>query len=167
MTQQLQIGHILLEDHARIDRLLKEVFMMAQAFDATAPASVRRLGDEPDPTLERMKSEIHIKWVAIEASLMNHMQAEEAFLFPVLRQVDMQEALALQGEHQAIRNTFTEIGTGVVIATSPITAHFANLLRSHTERESKLLYAWASAHAPQNVAEALRARLKRTFVDCP
>jgi iron-sulfur cluster repair protein YtfE (RIC family) len=161
----VQIGHILLADHERIDRLLGEVFKLAQAFDAQAPQSVRRLGDEPDPVIEQMKTQIHVKWVEIEASLMNHMQAEETFLFPVLKQVDMQEALALQGEHQAIRNTFTEIGTGVVIATSPITPHFAQLLRSHTKRESELLYAWASAHAPPNIAETLKMRLKRTFID--
>ena len=164
----IHIGHILNEDHLRIDRLLGEVFQLAQAFDVQAPTSARgrRLGDEPDPALERMKSEIHIKWNAIEAGLLNHMQAEETFLFPVLRQMDMQEAIALQGEHQALRSTFTEIGTGVVIATSPITAHFANLLRTHTKRETELLYAWASAHAPANVAETLRVRLKRTFLDC-
>ncbi len=157
---------MLLADHERMDRMLAELFEAAQAYEVHPPPSSRRFTmDGPDPVAEEAQSVLRQKWVMLEESLMNHMAAEEALLFPVLRQVDMAEALALQGEHQAIRHTFMEIGAGIGLARSPLTHHFAQLLSKHAQRESALLYAWASAQAPQNITDALRMRLKRTFVD--
>jgi hypothetical protein len=160
-------GQLLLADHERMEGMLKDLYHHASELEANTPPTSKRFMAEPDPKYEQMKAIVQGKWMAIEESLMNHFAAEENFLFPVLKQVDLQEAMALLGEHQAIRTMLHEIGHGLAIVTSPLTPRFAQLLSEHSKRESALLYAWASAQAPPNIAEALMMRIKRTFKEAP
>lgn len=168
MNTSMTCGQMLLADHERIEGMLKELYQLATELESIMPPTSSRFGfQEPDPAYEDAKAKVQAKWLAIEESLMNHFAAEETFLFPVLKQVDLQEAMALLGEHQAIRAALGQIGQGAAIVSSPHTHHFARLLFEHTKRESALLYAWASAHAPPNIADTLRIRLKRTFRELP
>jgi iron-sulfur cluster repair protein YtfE (RIC family) len=157
-------GQILIADHIRMDKVLKEIYDADQAREAQAPASGRWTVME-DSALQKAAYELRAKWVKFEESLTNHFQTEETFVLPVLRQVNPGEAAALLTEHNRLRALLSEIGTGVNLSHSPIAARFFQELASHAYRENALMYPWANTNLPQQTVDLLRTRLQRTFPD--
>lgn len=155
-------GQMLTADHARLEQLLVESFQIAHHLEQQGPASSRLVTNDAHA---QVLGQLRGKWVELEEGLQNHFATEETFLFPMFRALDMREAMALQAEHQSLRETLLEIGggVGVNLARSPMATRFAELLASHTRREEAMLYRWANANLPPQTTEMIRSRLLRTF----
>lgn len=160
----MHAGQILIADHIRMDKVLKEIYDADHTRDAQVPVSGRWTVMD-DSAMQKAAYELRAKWVKFEESLTNHFAAEETFIFPLLRQFNMAEASALLAEHNRLRTLLTEIGTGVNLSTSPLAARFFSELAAHVFRENALTYAWANTNVPEATVALLRTRLQRTFPD--
>jgi len=157
-------GQILIADHIRMDKILKEIYDADHTREEQTPMSGRWTVME-DSALQKASYDLRAKWVKFEEGLTNHFAAEETFLFPLLRQVNPSEAAALTTEHNRLRNLLGEIGTGVNLSQSPLAQRFFSELAQHAYRENAVFYPWANSNTPDQSLNLLRSRLQKTFMD--
>ena len=117
-------GALLHADHERLDRLYVQ---LVDAF---------RGGDWDD---------VRIMWDAFESGLRAHMEAEERYVLPALREVDPAEADALRAEHDAVRARVAELGVAADLhmVKDDVAADLIDKLRAHARREDALAYRFA------------------------
>lgn len=86
-------------------------------------------------------------YASFEARLTPHLRAEEELLFPDFEKFEPQETAELRETHRLIRNRVFELGVGVDLHQTRLTAieELGALLRAHAERENQLLYRWADS----------------------
>lgn len=120
----LTVKERLSKDHEQHERLLQG---LADAVEArVSPEDLRR------------------SWVRFERSVLDHLEAEERWLFSVFSQVHGSEILALRSEHRKIRYAIIELSVSVELHTAKKSAldGLMSLLREHTEHEDRTLHEW-------------------------
>jgi hemerythrin superfamily protein len=135
------LGVLLSQDHARLDRLFQDLL---EAFEADARTEVARL------------------WTQFDNDLRAHMQLEEEHLLPKFLEFNAPEALALMREHQSIRDQLLQLGIGVDLHLTrhEKVAEFVRDLRAHATREDDLMYRWSTQHVRDGaVRKSLTERL--------
>ena len=157
-------GQMLIADHMRMDKILKEIYEADATREMQAPTSGRWTVME-DSALQKASYDLRAKWSRFEEGLTNHFQVEETFLFPILRHVNPSEAATLAAEHQRLRQMLMEIGTGVNLSHSPIAQRFFTELAQHAFRENGMLYTWSNTNVPEQTTSLIRGRLVKTFPD--
>jgi hypothetical protein len=87
-------------------------------------------------------------WTEFKASLLAHLEAEEAHLIPQLLASIARSAWALIQEHRHIRARLAELGgeIGSHRVNPDSLRNFKDELRAHALSEDRLLYSWAGAH---------------------
>ena len=80
-----------------------------------------------------------------EKRLAEHLALEEDVLFPELERSEPEEVAALRDEHTAIRSKLFELGVGVDLHVTRLSAieSLVTTLRTHAAREDGMLYEWA------------------------
>lgn len=135
------LGQLLSQDHARLDRLFQDLL---DAFAADARTDVAKL------------------WNEFDRDLRAHLQLEEEQLLPKFLEFNAPEALALMREHQSIRDRLLRLGVGVDLHLTRHgqVADFIRELRAHAQREQALMYRWSSQHVQnRDVHKSVRTRL--------
>lgn len=135
------LGQLLNQDHARLDRLFQELL---DAFAADARTDVAKL------------------WNEFDRDLRAHLQLEEEQLLPKFLEFNAPEALALMREHQNIRDRLLRLGVGVDLHLTRHgqVADFIRELRAHATREQALMYRWSSQHVHnRDVHKSILSRL--------
>ncbi len=100
-------------------------------------------------------------WDDLDASLREHMAAEEELIIPAFQLTDPEQADELRTDHARIRELLDEIGAHVHRQG----VHAERLrrldaaLRAHAAREDVSLYAWAERHLPLVVRRQLVLRI--------
>jgi hemerythrin HHE cation binding domain-containing protein len=128
-------------DHARLNALYGRVL---EALEANAP-DLRQL------------------WTELDHGLLAHMEAEERFMLPAFARVDRHEAVELLREHGVIREQLLELGIAVDLHYIRLeqSRDFIATLRSHAEREDRLLYRWADERLDAALVAATRGHISR------
>ena len=131
---------ILLEDHHHIEILVERLI-------ATIRSSDRDAGERA--------------WRKIEDVLLRHLDVEEMFVFPPLREGHAAEVDRLRQEHDAIRKAVGEIGLALELHTlrCETVESFCTMLREHAEREDSLAYVLAGRTLSIGIVRAITARL--------
>jgi hemerythrin-like domain-containing protein len=134
------------------DRPIEDAFAqhhrgLEEAFKAT----VARARTDNDASVSRAA------WDAFERELLAHMEIEEKDLFPLFGRLHLEEARALQAEHDVIRERLFELGLALDLRRlgTPAIEEFAARLRAHALREDLMLYPWAERHLSQDAWHAL------------
>jgi iron-sulfur cluster repair protein YtfE (RIC family) len=111
-----------LEDHRRLEALMERVEKACADGD---------------------RQEIAKLWDDFDAGLVAHLEAEETFLFPALRQFSERDARALTEEHKHIRERLAELDAAVDLHIVRLTTvkEFIDELQAHAAHEDALLYA--------------------------
>ena len=138
------LGSLLAQDHARLDRLFQDLLY---AFEADARTEVARL------------------WNQFDSDLRAHMQLEEEHLLPKFLDFNAPEAHALMREHQSIRDQLLQLGIGVDLHLVRLekVAEFVRDLRAHAKREDDLMYRWSTQHVSDGaVRKSVTDRLAAT-----
>jgi hemerythrin-like domain-containing protein len=132
---------ILLEDHKRIDALLDRLVAAVRADDREASQKV---------------------WKKAEDVLLKHLDVEEMFVFPALREGHAAEIDRLRKEHDGLRRQMGEIGLSLELHTARCEAieSFCTALREHAEREDSMAYVQAGRSLSIGVARSIAARIK-------
>jgi hemerythrin-like domain-containing protein len=132
---------ILLEDHERIRLLLDRLVAAVRANDREASTKL---------------------WAKVEETLLKHLDVEEMFVFPALRDKNASEIDLLRKEHDAIRRQMGDIGLCLELHTArcEMVEEFCANLRAHAEREDALAYVQAGRSLSIGVARSIAARLK-------
>ncbi|HVH46915.1 MAG TPA: hemerythrin domain-containing protein [Labilithrix sp.] len=117
---------LLRAEHARLDAVYERLL------------TAYRQGDWRD---------VREEWNVFEPALRAHMETEEKRVFPVLREVNADEAEALIGEHDELRKLLEVLGVHIELhALAGADAdELVRRLRAHGAREERLLYPWIDA----------------------
>jgi len=98
-------------------------------------------------------------WVRFELSLLDHLAAEERYLFGVVAEAHRAGIEALRAEHLQIRQALAELGLSVDLGTMNLQEIEAlrTLLAAHSAHESYSLYQWLeeTPSAAQRVVSAV------------
>jgi hemerythrin-like domain-containing protein len=131
----------LLEDHRRIALLLDRLVATTRSGEREEEAKL---------------------WKTIESVLLRHLDVEEMFVFPVLREGHAAEIDLLRKQHDEIRKQIGEIGVALELHTLRCAAieSFCTELREHAEREESLAYVLAGRSLSFSVAKMIAARVK-------
>lgn len=131
MTNALssRIRQELTNQHAALDEMLEELTRAASQVD-------------PQPLQEA--------WAGFEAGLLRHLEFEETFLFPVVRDAHPEEVHALLADHDRIRDVVGDLGVCCDLHTvrKQAVERLVKMLRSHAEREDAIVYRWVDEQAP-------------------
>jgi hemerythrin len=102
-------------------------------------------------------------WTHFEASLRDHLDTEERYLFPVFAAARGDEVNALRREHQQIRNSLNELGVAAELHTlrKPAVDDLMLLLRAHAAREDHSLYDWLEDTGDRTAERGLLAMFQR------
>lgn len=132
---------ILQEDHRKIETLLDRLIAAIPAGDREAYRKV---------------------WAKTEAALLTHLDVEEMFVLPELRNAHGAEVDRLRHEHDGIRRELGELGLAVNLHTirGERIESFCAALREHAEREESLAYIDAERRLSIGVARSIAYRLK-------
>lgn len=139
-TEARGLRQILLDDHARLERLFERV------------VSTFRGGD---------REQVGRVWTEFDNALTAHLEAEEKHLVPVFEQVDPAGAAAVLKEHEHFRSKLAELGVGVDLhwVGTDVARAFVDELRAHAQREDAALYRWAERSLDAEAQRAVKARL--------
>lgn len=131
---------ILLGDHQRIESLLQRLVAAVRADD-------RELSQK--------------LWARVESAVLAHLDVEEMFVFPALREGHAAEIDRLRREHDALRAEMGNIGLAFELHTARCEAieSFCATLREHGEREEALAYVQAERTLPVSVAKSIAQRI--------
>lgn len=107
------------------------------------------------------RADVTTLWNELEHKLLDHMEAEERFVFPAFAHVDHGEATALLRDHGLIRENLLELGIAVDLhyIRYERSQEFIDLLLRHAEREERLLYRWADDRLSPSIVQAVKARV--------
>jgi hemerythrin superfamily protein len=114
---------MLAADHDRLDRSFQAILARAYGGD------VQQLAAE---------------WLAFQAALLAHLDAEERHLIPALGQDRPGEASLLLEDHRQIRDRLLELGVDLdlhCLRAERVEA-FVSALRGHARREETIFYPW-------------------------
>lgn len=125
-----QVRDRLMQDHARLERILDQVLAAFEANDQEGVAA---------------------SWAKFDTELLAHLDAEERFLIPSLFRANPRAAQTILEEHRHIRTRLTELGAGVDLHIVRLTTAraFIEELRAHARNEDRLLYKWADEHVEE------------------
>jgi hemerythrin-like domain-containing protein len=146
-TRREGIRERFLADHREIEALLEKVLATCEDGDREDVAAV---------------------WTEFDARLLAHMDAEERYLVPLLKQQNPQAARAILEEHKHFRARLTELCTEVDLHTIRLreARSFIGELRAHSAHEDKTLYSLADQAlqppAREPLFTALLSRTKHT-----
>ena len=106
-------------------------------------------------------------WVRFELSLLDHLAAEERYLFGVVAETHRAGIEALRAEHLQIRQALAELGLSVDLGTMNIQEIEAlrTLLAAHSAHESYSLYQWLD-ESPSAAQRAVSAVLETRASAC-
>lgn len=137
----VDVKALLVEDHARLEKLFSE---LAAAF---------RAGD---------RDECAALWNRFDRSIEAHMALEEQLILPEFAKADPAEAAVVTREHVAIRASLSELGIGVDLhcTNADTIEHFLRILRDHAKREEARMYRWAQSNLHQGAQASTQARLR-------
>jgi hemerythrin superfamily protein len=81
----------------------------------------------------------------VRTDLLAHLEAEEAFILPKLREAHREAAITLLAEHDQMRALLDQLGADAAVGAlgSEQVRRFAARLKEHSAREEGLLYPWA------------------------
>ncbi len=118
---------LLSHDHARIEGLFSELLGAFATGDHEAIASV---------------------WTRFDEALRAHLDAEDAHVLPLFREVNAEDAAHIEGDHAFFRSKLSELAvcTDLHVVSLPMAQEFVERLRAHAAREDALMYRWADAH---------------------
>lgn len=130
-------------DHDELERQLRE---LARAIDTNDAAS-----------------DLHQCWQHFEASLLEHLGAEERTIFPVVAAAHRPEMEELRVEHQVIRKSLAELGLALELHTlrKPAVDELISFLSQHAARENSTLYTWIDAEKHRDLLGPLLAMFGR------
>jgi hemerythrin-like domain-containing protein len=102
-------------------------------------------------------------WTHFEASLRDHLDTEERYLFPLFATARREEVNALRREHQQIRNSLNELGVAAELHTlrKPAVDDLILFLRTHAAREDHSLYDWLEHTGDRTAERGLLAMFQR------
>jgi hemerythrin-like domain-containing protein len=134
---------ILLEDHRRIDGLFDRLVAAVRSGDREATERAFKRSEE---------------------AILRHLDVEEMFVFPALREGHAKEIDRLRRDHDEIRKQLGELGLALELHTIRADAveSFAAMLREHAEREESLAYVQAGHTLSIGVARSIAARIKQS-----
>ena len=133
----------LLADHAGLERQLTQLGQAVAGDDAPA--------------------DLCQTWRHFEASLRDHLDTEERYLFPVFAATHREEVEALRREHRQIRNSLNELGIAAELHTlrKPAVDDVISFLRDHAAREDRSLYDWTAGSGDATAQRGLLAMFER------
>ena len=107
-------------------------------------------------------------WVRFELSLLDHLAAEERYLFGVVAEAHRAGIEALRAEHLQIRQALAELGLSVDLGTMNIQEIEAlrTLLAAHSAHESYSLYQWLEESPSCAAQRAVSAGLETRASAC-
>jgi len=114
---------MLAADHDRLDRAFQTILTRAHDGDF---------------------QELAAEWLAFQAALLRHLDAEEKHLIPALAQDRPGEARLLLEDHRQIRDRLLELGVDLdlhCLRAERVEA-FVSALRGHAQREETIFYPW-------------------------
>ena len=119
-------GELLRSDHARLDKIFDALLASYESNDW---------------------EEVRAQWDVFESSLLDHMAAEERYIFPKFRNAHLTETHALLVEHAEMRSLLATLGVAIDLhaVRSNVANDLIERLRAHAARENVLLYPWAEA----------------------
>lgn len=140
-SSPVDVGALLVEEHARLEKLLNQ---LAAAFQG---------GD---------RDECAALWNRFDSGLEAHVALEEELILPEFAKADAAEAAALEREHVAIRSALGELGIGVDLHCTSADAveRLRCMLEDHAKREEALMYRWAQANLRPRARASTQARLR-------
>lgn len=140
-SEQLAPREVLLEDHVRLLQLFDEVLCRLRQND---------------------REETRSAWRLFDSAITAHLEAEEKFLFPAYRAVNLLEVEALERDHAKFRKRLDEMGIAVDLHTIRADAaqQLVEELTEHSRREDVRMYLWAETHLSIEVRHGLHARLQ-------
>jgi hemerythrin-like domain-containing protein len=108
-------------------------------------------------------SDLHQCWQHFEASLREHLDAEERTIFPVVAAAHRPEVEALRADHQFIRESLAELGLALELHTLRKAAvdELITFLSQHAARENGTLYAWIDHEEHRHLLRPLLAMFGR------
>lgn len=139
----VQLRQRLLDDHVELAKQL------------------RRLADSVDAN--DSCSDLGQIWAGLESHLLDHLDAEERYLFPMAAREHRAEIEALRAEHQHIRRAVAELGVCVDLHTLRKAAivDLIEFLQRHAEREDRSLYEWCERQSGGHGVTGLFAMFER------
>lgn len=122
---------------------------------ASACLEFTRIARSEDPHV------LATRWRELDATLRDHMAAEEDLIIPVYQLTDPEEGDELRTEHARIRELLDEIGVDVESgALEAARMHsLVELLQAHAMREDTSMYPWAERNLPLVVPRQLFVRI--------
>jgi len=120
----MDVKRELIRDHEDHDRLLEQ---LTRALEARRPLA-----------------ELRQCWVDFEENLLDHLAAEEQYLFTVAIQAHRLEIQQLRAEHRQIRQDMGGISASLALGTLKQREldELRALLRTHGEHEERSLHCW-------------------------
>jgi hemerythrin superfamily protein len=114
---------LLAGDHHRLDRAFERIVTRAYGGDF---------------------QQIEAEWSTFQNALVDHLDAEEKHLFPVLAKDRPAEAQALYDDHARIRVQLLQLGLDLDLhcLSADRVAAFVEALRAHAHREENVFYPW-------------------------
>lgn len=133
----------LAEDHARLERLYAELENSLDSADSAVTQAA---------------------WTRLEHDLLGHLEAEERWLFPLMREAHATEVKALMKEHDRLRHLLSEEGLAADLHTlrRDTAQELIQELRAHGAHEDDTIYAWLeSVPEPSKLEELVEALVRR------
>jgi hypothetical protein len=110
-------------------------------------------------------AELGSLWADFESRLRCHMALEEEYILSEFANVDVTEANALRTEHVRIHELLRklDIGVDLQLARASTVAELISLLKTHAEKEGRLMYRWAASNLGAGLRQIIREELRRAF----